>query len=147
MMKNYLIGLQVTDGAEASEISFLKIATFQPEFYLENNTGLLLNYNNSSLITVSNISIVTNFEDSLFDVEFEIKTKPKFGVIELEESTQHNQWSKVDHFSYKQLKQLRVRYRHFTDKPDFDEFKVCIHVITCFSNEYLATKIFFIICE
>ncbi|KAJ8965484.1 hypothetical protein NQ317_017185 [Molorchus minor] len=115
------ISLQVSDGIETSPVYQLRV-TVSPQYWrLERNTGLIVLHQTSSIITPYNLSFTSNVAIPDFSAQFTIAKKPQYGVIEVEKNV--NVWEISDSFTSGDLKQHRVRYKHVSSKPDYDEFQ------------------------
>lgn len=120
--ESYVV-LQVSDGIETSPVTKLRISAFPQYWRLQNNTGIVLTHHSFTLITPYNLSFVSNVagaDDTT--AQFHIIQTPQYGVIEVEKET--GIWKNVVVFSNGELKQHRVRYRHVSSTPQFDEFQV-----------------------
>lgn len=115
------ITLQVSDGIETSAAGKLRISAFPQFWRLQNNTGLILMHSTSSIITPYNLSFVSNVANAIDSAQYQIEQGPQFGVIEVEKDV--GRWENTVIFSSDDLRQRRVRYRHITSRPDFDEFQ------------------------
>ena len=115
------ISLQVSDGIEASSIAKLRIQTFPQLWRLENNTGVILMQETSVLITPFNLSFVSNVINSSINIEYHVTQGPQFGIIEVEKNV--GTWENTAIYTNDDLRQHRVRYRHISGYPDFDEFQ------------------------
>lgn len=116
------VSLQLSDGIETSVVTKLRVTTFPQYWRLQNNTGLVLVHRTSATITPYNLSFVSNIGSGDDSAQFQITQAPQFGVIEVEK--ENGVWKSSTIFSNGELKQHRVRYRHTTARPDFDEFQV-----------------------
>lgn len=115
--------LQVSDGIESSAVTKLRISAFPQYWRLQNNTGIVLTHHSYGIITPFNLSFISNVagaEDST--AQFQITQGPLYGVIEVEKET--GVWRNVLVFTNGEIKQHRVRYRHISSTPQFDEFQV-----------------------
>lgn len=115
--------LQVSDGIETSAVTKLRISAFPQYWRLQNNTGVVLTHHSYTLITPYNLSFVSNVaeaDDS--SAQFQIMQGPLYGVVEVEKEA--GVWKNVGIFTNGELKQHRVRYRHVSSTPQFDEFQV-----------------------
>lgn len=117
------VSLQLSDGIETSAVTKLRITTFPQYWRLQNNTGLVLVHRTSAIITPYNLSFVSNIGSGDDAAQFQITQAPQFGVIEVEK--ENSAWKSSSVFNNGELRQHRVRYRHTTGRPDFDEFQVC----------------------
>ncbi|CAH0562469.1 unnamed protein product [Brassicogethes aeneus] len=115
------ISLQISDGIETSKIYKVRVSIAPQYWRLENNTGLVVLHQTSSVITPQNLSFTSNVGNVDYRAQFSIVKKPHYGVIEVEKYG--NSWEISDVFSSNDLKQHRVRYKHTNSKPDFDEFQ------------------------
>lgn len=115
--------LQLSDGIETSAVTKLRVSTFPQFWRLQNNTGLVLVHRTSAIITPYNLSFVSNIGSGDDAAQFQITQAPQFGAIEVEQG--NGAWKSSSAFSNGELRQHRVRYRHTTARPDFDEFQVC----------------------
>lgn len=133
------ISLQVSDGIETSPISKIRVSVSPQYWRLENNTGLTVLHQTAAVITPFNLSFTSNVMGVDHKVQFHVVKKPSFGLIEVEKAM--NVWESSEIFTNIDLKQHRVRYRHTTSKPDFDEFQVkmsrnmmlCSNLVSIFS--------------
>ncbi|RZC35357.1 chondroitin sulfate proteoglycan 4, partial [Asbolus verrucosus] len=115
------ISLQVSDGIETSPITKIRISVSPQYWRLANNTGLTVLHQSAAVITPFNLSFVSNVVGVDHKIQFHIVKKPSYGVIEVEKNI--NFWAVSETFTNIDLKQHRVRYRHTSSKPDFDEFQ------------------------
>lgn len=115
------ISFQVSDGIESSSIAKLRVSTFPQFWRLQNNTGLVLMHQTFAVITPSNLSFVSNVENSTDNANFNIIREPQYGVIEIEK--EEGLWDRSPLFTSEDLRQRRVRYRHISSRPEFDEFQ------------------------
>ncbi|KAJ8970004.1 hypothetical protein NQ314_001433 [Rhamnusium bicolor] len=118
---NSYISLQVSDGIETSPVYKLRVSVSPQYWRLERNTGLIVLHQTSSIITPYNLSFTSNVAIPDYSAQFTIVKKPHYGVVEVEKNV--NAWEISDSFTSSDLKQHRVRYRHMSSKPDFDEFQ------------------------
>lgn len=116
------ISLEVSDGIETSPLSKIRVSVSPQYWRLQNNTGLTVLHQTSAVITPFNLSFVSNVIGGDHRIQFHIIKKPSYGSIEVEKSV--SVWEPSDGFTNVDLKQHRVRYRHRSSKPDFDEFQV-----------------------
>lgn len=116
------ITLKISDGIETSKLSKLRVSTYPQFWRLQNNTGLVLMHHMSSLITPFNLSFISNVANSTDNAQFRIVHGPQFGLIEVEKEV--GIWNSSIIFTSDDLRQHRVRYRHVTSTPDYDEFQV-----------------------
>lgn len=117
------IVLQVSDGIETSPVTKLRISAFPQYWRLQNNTGIVLTHHSFALITPYNLSFVSNVagaDDTIS--QFQLIQGPQYGVVEVEKEA--GVWKNVAAFTNRELKQHRVRYRHISGTPQFDEFQV-----------------------
>ncbi|XP_076261908.1 chondroitin sulfate proteoglycan 4-like protein isoform X2 [Rhynchophorus ferrugineus] len=115
------VSLEVSDGVEVSPTYKVRISVTPQVWRLDRNTGLQLLHQTSQIITSYNLSYTSNVPNSEYKVLFKIVKKPTFGNVEVERSV--NMWEPTDVFSSIDLKQHRVRYKHSTGEPQFDEFQ------------------------
>nr|CAH7751852.1 unnamed protein product [Callosobruchus chinensis] len=115
------ISMQISDGIEASPVYQLRVSVSPQYWRLERNTGLTVLHQTSAIITPHNLSFTSNVAIPDYTAVFTIVKKPRYGVVEVEKTV--TSWEAVDTFTGSDLKQHRVRYRHTTSKPDFDEFQ------------------------
>nr|XP_023011888.1 chondroitin sulfate proteoglycan 4 [Leptinotarsa decemlineata]XP_023011889.1 chondroitin sulfate proteoglycan 4 [Leptinotarsa decemlineata] len=115
------ISMQVSDGIETSPVYQLRVSVSPQYWRLERNTGLIVLHQASSIITPYNLSFTSNVAIPDYSTHFTIVKRPVYGVIEVEKHA--NSWDTSDSFTGSDLKQHRVRYRHVSSKPDFDEFQ------------------------
>ncbi|XP_030746194.1 chondroitin sulfate proteoglycan 4 isoform X2 [Sitophilus oryzae] len=115
------VSLEVSDGVEISPIYKVRMSVTPQVWRLDRNTGLQLLHQTSQIITPYNLSYTSNVPNSDYKVLFKIVKKPTFGGVEVERSV--NMWEQTDVFSSIDLKQHRVRYKHLTGEPQFDEFQ------------------------
>lgn len=115
--------LQVSDGIETSPIAKLRVSAFPQYWRLQNNTGVVLTHHSYAIITPYNLSFVSNVAEAADSTaQFQVMQGPLYGVIEVEKEA--GVWKNVVVFTNGELKQHRVRYRHVTSAPQFDEFQV-----------------------
>lgn len=119
------ISLTISDGIETSKLYKIRVSITPQYWRLENNTGLIVLHQTSSILTPYNLSFTSNVPNSDYRAQFYVVKKPNYGVIEIEKSI--NDWEATDQFSSNDLKQHRVRYRHSNGKPEIDEFQVSSH--------------------
>lgn len=84
---------------------------------------MILTHHSYAVITPYNLSFVSNVigaDDGT--AQFQIIQGPLYGVVEVEKEA--GVWKNVVVFTNGELKQHRVRYRHVTSAPQFDEFQV-----------------------
>ncbi|CAG9855229.1 unnamed protein product [Phyllotreta striolata] len=115
------ISMQVSDGIETSPVYRLRVAVSPQYWRMERNTGLVVMHQSSSIITPYNLSFTSNVAIPDYSTHFSIVKEPTYGVIEVEKTG--NSWERSESFTGSDLKQHRVRYRHYSAKPDFDEFQ------------------------
>ncbi|EFA11160.2 Chondroitin sulfate proteoglycan 4-like Protein [Tribolium castaneum] len=115
------ISLQVSDGIETSPVTKIRVSVSPQYWRLENNTGLIVLHQTSAIITPFNLSFTSNVMGVDHKIQFHVVKKPSYGVIEVEKNM--NVWESSEIFTNIDLKQHRVRYRHTTSKPEFDEFQ------------------------
>lgn len=134
--------LQVSDGIETSPLTKLRISTFPQYWRLQNNTGVVLTHNSFSVITPYNLSFVSNVAEADDAAQFQITQVPQYGVIEVEKEA--GVWKNSVIFTNGELRQHRVRYRHVSSTPQFDEFQVTmksillgVHQMVFFSSRQL----------
>lgn len=131
------IKLRVSDGIETSPVSKLRVSTFPQFWRLQNNTGLVLMHHMSSFITPFNLSFVSNVANSTDNAQFRVIQGPQFGLIEVEKDI--GVWEGSVIFTSDDVRQHRVRYRHVTSRPDYDEFQVCNNLLLSF---FFLKKVF-----
>ncbi|KAG5899733.1 hypothetical protein JTB14_030120 [Gonioctena quinquepunctata] len=120
-LNNSYISMQVSDGIETSPVYQLRVSVSPQYWRLERNTGLIVLHQTSSVITPYNLSFTSNVAIPDYSTHFTIVKRPVYGVVEVEKNA--NSWDVSDSFTGSDLKQHRVRYRHISSKPDFDEFQ------------------------
>lgn len=118
------ITMKISDGIETSKPSKLRVSTYPQFWRLGNNTGLILMHHTSALITPCNLSFVSNVANSTDNAQFRIIQGPQFGLIEIEKDV--GIWDSSIIFASDDIRQHRVRYRHVTSTPEYDEFQVSI---------------------
>lgn len=121
------IALQASDGIESSPVTKLRVSTFPQFWRLQNNTGVVLTHHSHIVITPYNLSFVSNVAGADDNTaEFQITQSPLYGVVEVEKEA--GVWKNVIAFTTGELKQHRVRYKHVSSVPQFDEFQVSVRI-------------------
>lgn len=118
---NTKIALKVSDGIETGEPTILRVAAFDLQVYLVNNTGLSITHGSWSLITPMNLSYTTNAPEQDLEIHLDITGLPRFGAVQRLRS--NNRWQNVNQFSSRQLEKEKIRYKHTTREPKEDEFR------------------------
>ncbi|KAK9497907.1 hypothetical protein O3M35_003808 [Rhynocoris fuscipes] len=124
---SYKLTFQVSDGISSSETGILRVSIVPLVLRIINNTGLLVPHYSYAIITLSNLTVTTNSDESMSEITFQIIENCEFGVIErLSSLDGRDVWSATKVFSNLDLAQEIVRYRHTTGKPSLDKFKLKI---------------------
>nr|XP_027222459.1 chondroitin sulfate proteoglycan 4-like [Penaeus vannamei] len=118
---NTKIVLRVSDGIETSESAILRVAAFELQVYLINNTGLSMTHSSWALITPHNLSYTTNVPEQELEIRFDITEMPRFGAVQRLRG--NDRWQNVNQFSSRQLEKEKIRYRHTDKEPTVDEFR------------------------
>nr|XP_053643918.1 chondroitin sulfate proteoglycan 4-like isoform X2 [Cherax quadricarinatus] len=118
---NTKIALKVSDGIETGEPTILRVAAFDLQVYLVNNTGLSIIHGSWALITSMNLSYTTNAPEQDLEIQFDITGLPRYGVVQRLRS--NDRWQNVNQFSSRQLEKDKIRYKHISKEPNEDEFK------------------------
>lgn len=132
------ITIKISDGIETSKPSKLRVSTYPQFWRLQNNTGLILMHHMSSLITPFNLSFVSNVANSTDNAQFRVIQGPQFGLIEVEKEV--GIWDSSIIFTSDDVRQHRVRYRHVTSAPEYDEFQVifCFNILKTLGITYMC---------
>lgn len=111
---NGRLALRVSDGQESGPTAVLRIAAFDLQLFLANNTGLLIPVNGSALITPANLTFSTNAPDQDLDIRYDITRPPQHGQIQVWRTTGPGRgWQPVNWFTSGQLARgERIRYVH-----------------------------------
>ncbi|XP_066152792.1 chondroitin sulfate proteoglycan 4 [Euwallacea fornicatus] len=122
--------LEVSDGVEVSPVYKVRVSVTPQVWRLDKNTGLQLLHQTYQILTPYNLSYTSNVPNSDYNVLFKIIKKPSFGEVEVDRSPNIweptkslSMWEATDVFSSTDLKQHKVRYRHYIGEPQFDEFQ------------------------
>lgn len=116
------MGLQVSDGIESSQPAYLRVSAYPLQIKLEHNTGLVVVHRSFSHLTPSNLSFVTNSDDTSIEIRYDVVQPAQFGTVQkLKEVS--GSWTNVDHFTSKDIELDWVRYLHNVGSPTQDEFK------------------------
>ncbi|CAL4067980.1 unnamed protein product [Meganyctiphanes norvegica] len=118
---NTKIALKVSDGVQSSEPTILRIAAFDLQVYMVNNTGLQMTHDSSSLITAQNLSYNTNSPDQQLEIRFDITGYPRYGS--LQRLRGNDRWQNINQFTSRQLEKEKIRYLHTNKEPNDDEFR------------------------
>nr|XP_045596227.1 chondroitin sulfate proteoglycan 4-like [Procambarus clarkii] len=118
---NTKIVLKVSDGIETGEPTILRVAAFDLQVYLVNNTGLSLTHGSWAMITPMNLSYTTNTPEQDLEIHFDITGLPRFGAVQRLRSS--DRWQNVNQFSSRQLEKDKIRYKHTSKEPSEDEFR------------------------
>ncbi|VVC37769.1 Concanavalin A-like lectin/glucanase domain,Laminin G domain [Cinara cedri] len=114
--------VQVSDGEKESAITTIPIDVYSLSLTHVQNTGAILAYKSSVVITPSNLTFITNADDSSLELTFKIVKYPKFGVIKLTDGEQAQ--DKISFFNNHQLEKKLVSYVHNSEgSPTKDFFK------------------------
>ncbi|XP_068247623.1 LOW QUALITY PROTEIN: chondroitin sulfate proteoglycan 4-like [Palaemon carinicauda] len=129
------IALKVSDGIETGELTILRVAAFDLQVYLVNNTGLVMTHGSWALITPRNLSYTTNAPEQELEIRFDLTELPEFGAVQRLRG--NDRWQNVNQFSSRQLEKDKIRYLHTTKEPKVDEFRFKISAgEEKFSTEY-----------
>lgn len=127
---NGRLALRVSDGAESGPTAVLRVAAFDLQVFMANNTGLLVPVNGSTLLTPANLTFTTNAPDQELDIRYDVTRGPQRGQIQLWRS---GRWQSISWFTSGQLQRgERIRYAHvpsgnqpWTNQDDF-QFTVSV---------------------
>ncbi|KAK4294139.1 hypothetical protein Pmani_033208 [Petrolisthes manimaculis] len=111
---------QVTDGLETTGPVILRVAAFELQVFLVNNTGLSITHGSWAYITPVNLSYTTNAPEQDLEVHFDITSLPLHGAVQRLRS--NNRWQSVNQFSSRQMEKDKIRYKHISKEPREDEF-------------------------
>ncbi|XP_053205190.1 chondroitin sulfate proteoglycan 4-like [Panonychus citri] len=109
------------------------------------NTGCLVNYNDSVILTRNNLSFTTNANSTnyqTFELRYKIIKIPDYGMIQ--KLRPNGQWINVSYFNQKQLNEGKVRYLHLIGQPTIDSVSFQISVIGSKVTSRIEFKIVFI---
>uniref|UniRef100_T1KNP3 Laminin G domain-containing protein n=1 Tax=Tetranychus urticae TaxID=32264 RepID=T1KNP3_TETUR len=109
------------------------------------NTGCLVNYNDSVVLTPNNLSFTTNSNSTdyqIFELRYKILKIPDYGVIQ--KLRPNGQWINVSYFNQKQLNEGKIRYLHLIGHPTIDSVSFQISVIGSRVTSRIEFKIVFI---
>ena len=107
---NGRLALRVSDGAESGPTAVLRIAAFDLQLFLANNTGLVVPVNGSAALTGANLTFSTNAPDQELDIRYDITRPPLRGQIQ---AWRGGRWQSVGWFTSGQLQRgERLRYVH-----------------------------------
>ncbi|GFR30934.1 chondroitin sulfate proteoglycan 4 [Trichonephila clavata] len=122
---NVRVTIRVSDGIQSDQsTSTFRIAPFDLEITLVNNTGITLPYDSYALISSDNLTFVDNAPDQNLEIRFDVVKLPTCGS--LQRLRNNNRWYTVNHFTQRQLKKDKLRYVHNKDRPIYDEFKFTV---------------------
>ena len=114
--------LQVSDGIETSEPLVLRVAAFELQLVLLNNSGLQLGHGGWALLHAANLSYATNAAPQQdLEIRFDVTEPPRHGL--LQRLRGNNRWQTVQQFSQKLLEKEKIRYVHTDGSPPLDEFR------------------------
>lgn len=127
---NGRLALRVSDGAESGPTAVLRIAAFDLQLFLANNTGLLVPVNGSAALTAANLTFSTNAPDQELDIRYDITRPPQHGQIQTWRS---GRWQSINWFNSGQLQRNeRIRYVHlptgFQPPASQDDFQFSVSV-------------------
>ncbi|EFX76390.1 hypothetical protein DAPPUDRAFT_249084, partial [Daphnia pulex] len=127
---NGRLALRVSDGAESGPTAVLRIAAFDLQLFLANNTGLLVPVNGSAALTAANLTFSTNAPDQELDIRYDITRPPQHGQIQAWRS---GRWQSINWFNSGQLQRAeRIRYVHlptgFQPPASQDDFQFSVSV-------------------
>jgi len=112
---NGRLALRVSDGTESGPTAVLRIAAFDLQLFLANNTGLVVPVNGSVALTAANLTFSTNAPDQDLDIRYDITRPPLRGQIQ---SWRGGRWQSVGWFTSGQLQRgERLRYVHIPPPP------------------------------
>ncbi|XP_066901747.1 chondroitin sulfate proteoglycan 4 isoform X2 [Halyomorpha halys] len=121
---NSKVIFQVSDGLQSSQPVSLRISVVPLIIELVNNTGAVLPHNSSVIINTSHLAVTTNAEDPLFQIIFKVIEPSQYGVLEHEFNVNGGStWQSINQFSYNNLAQDVLRYKHVIGAPSKDLFK------------------------
>lgn len=112
---NGRLALRVSDGQESGPTAVLRIAAFDLQLFLANNTGLLVPVNGSALISSANLTFSTNAPDQELEIRYDITRPPQYGQIQIWRTSGAGGrgWQPVNWFTSTQLlRGERIRYIH-----------------------------------
>lgn len=113
--------LKVSDGSTVSPPAVLRIATYELNVFLMNNTGLNLVHGTSSPILRNNLSCTTNHPEQMVNVVYLITRQPVFGRIEC--LGNDGKWHGVRQFTESQIQNQKIRYTHLKSNEEImDDF-------------------------
>ncbi|GFY59773.1 chondroitin sulfate proteoglycan 4 [Trichonephila inaurata madagascariensis] len=122
---NVRVTIRVSDGIQSDQsTSTFRIAPFDLEITLVNNTGITLPYDSYALISSDNLTFADNAPDQNLEIRFDVVKLPTYGS--LQRLRNNNRWYTVNHFTQRQLKKEKLRYVHNKDRPVYDEFKFTV---------------------
>ena len=127
---NGRLALRVSDGAESGPTAVLRIAAFDLQLFLANNTGLLVPVNSSAALTAANLTFSTNAPDQELDIRYDITRPPQHGQMQAWRS---GRWQPINWFTSGQLQRgERIRYVHlptgFQPPASQDDFQFSVSV-------------------
>lgn len=127
---NGRLALRVSDGAESGPTAVLRIAAFDLQLFLANNTGLVVPVNGSAALTAANLTFSTNAPDQELDIRYDITRPPQHGQIQAWRS---GRWQSINWFNSGQLQRNeRIRYVHlptgFQPPASQDDFQFSVSV-------------------
>lgn len=127
---NGRLALRVSDGAESGPTAVLRIAAFDLQLFLANNTGLLVPVNGSAALTAANLTFNTNAPDQELDIRYDVTRPPQHGQMQMWRS---GRWQLVNWFTSGQLvRGERIRYLHqpsgFQPAAVQDDFQFSVSV-------------------
>lgn len=114
----------VDDGVSESDPVDLRFKMEALRIDVVNNTGLLLSYGRSQLITSHNLSSSANVHLEQVDIEYHIIRQVTHGAIQKMDQVT-SQWLNTDNFSQREIDLGHVRYSHQPGpkKSRYDQFK------------------------
>ena len=141
-----MLKLQVSDGIEMSKPANLRVSAYPLQIKLLNNTGLVVVHRSYSYLTPTNLSFVTNSDDTSIEIRYDIVQPPQHGALQ-KLKDQSGNWVDVDHFSSKEMSNLEIRYIHNIGSPIQDGFKFQASVREVKTQQTFDFKINFIDLE
>ncbi|XP_026815532.1 chondroitin sulfate proteoglycan 4 [Rhopalosiphum maidis] len=119
---HFTFTLKVSDGEKESAITLIPVNVYSLLLTHVQNTGAILAYKSSVVISPSNLTFVTNADDPSLELTFKVVKHPKFGALKLIDGEQAQ--DKITVFTNHQLEKKLVSYVHNSEgSPTKDFFK------------------------
>uniref|UniRef100_A0A2S2QQT4 Chondroitin sulfate proteoglycan 4 n=1 Tax=Sipha flava TaxID=143950 RepID=A0A2S2QQT4_9HEMI len=119
---HFSFNLQVSDGEKESAITLIPVNVYSLLLTHVQNTGAILAYKSSVVISPSNLTFITNADDPSLEVTFKIIKHPKFGALKLIDGERAQ--DKISYFNNHQIEKKLVSYVHNSEgSPTKDFFK------------------------